>query len=342
MVYSASSVQAAIDYGDAAYYFKRQLAWSAIGITAMIVAMNIPYYRLHSLSSLIAGGVLVSLLLVIIPGVGIDVKGSQRWLGVGPLTFQPSEAAKLGFIIAASHWFSKLNARQMRNFKKAIIPYVGGLGAIAGLIMRQPDLGTTAAIGATALVLLFLAGADFRHIVLLGMGALPVLYVLIFSEEYRRSRFLVFLDPFKDPLGDGYQIIQSLFAIGSGGIFGVGLTEGKQKFFYLPERHTDFIFAVIGEELGFLGCFLVITLFLLFTWRGLRVALTAPDRFGALLAAGVTAMIAIQALINIGVVTSTLPITGITLPFISFGGSSLVFSLAGIGILMNVSRYCNY
>ena len=342
MVYSASSVQAAVDLGDAAYYFKRQLVWSLIGVIGMFIAMNFPYYLLRNLARPIMAGVIFALILVIIPGVGISVNGSQRWLGFGFMNFQPSEAAKLGVVIFLAYWFSFGGLKRVRDFQKTVLPFLMMLGLVAALIMKQPDLGTTVAIGATAIIMLFLAGVDFRHLLLIGAASAPVLYVLIFMEEYRRQRFLAFLDPFADPLGTGYHIIQSLYALGSGGLFGVGLGQGKQKFFYLPERHTDFIFAVIGEELGLLGGALVILLFLLLVWRGFRVVITAPDQFAALLSAGIITMIAVQAVINIGVVTSSLPITGITLPFVSFGGSSLVFSLTGVGILMNISRYCNY
>jgi len=284
-------------------------------------------------------GAVLLLVLVVIPGIGIVSHGSRRWLGFGPWQFQPSEAAKLALVVFLSWYFSE-DRRRARDFLRGIIPFLGLLGLVCGLVMLQPDLGTAVALAGTGFALLFLAGCPLSRLLALGVAAVPVLAALIFSSDYRRQRFLSFLDPWKDPLGSGYHIIQGLYALGSGGLFGVGFTQSRQKFFYLPERHTDFIFAILGEELGFVGALFLLLLFALFAWRGYRVALTAPDAFGALLAAGVTTMIVLQVIVNVGVVTSTLPITGITLPFVSFGGSSLVFSLAGVGLLLNVSRSC--
>jgi len=234
------------------------------------------------------------------------------------------------------------NTERLSSLTRGIFPYVLFIGVICLLVMMQPDLGTTFIILVTALTMLAMAGARMTHMGLLGMAGAVLVAVAIFFESYRLKRFLAFLDPWKDPSGSGFQTIQSLYALGSGGLFGMGLGRSRQKFFYLPEQHTDFIFAILGEELGFLGTSLVLMLFLLLAWRGYRIALNAPDNFGALLAAGITTMIVFQAAVNIGVVSGVLPVTGIPLPFISYGGSSLLFILIGVGLLLNISRYAGY
>jgi cell division protein FtsW len=246
---------------------------------------------------------------------------------------------KLALVVYFSYALAKSRDR-LTQFFDGLGPHLVLLGFVFGLIMLQPDFGTALTIAATAVVLIFTAGARVLHLVMVGLAALPVMYWLVADEPYRMRRILAFLDPQADPLGYGYHIIQSLYALGSGGLFGVGLGQSLQKFFYVPAQHTDFIFAILGEELGFLGVFTLLVLFLLFAWRGYRIALTAPDTFGSLLAVGITTMITAQALINIGVVTATLPITGITLPFVSYGGSSLLFTLIGVGMLMNISKHC--
>lgn len=339
MVFSASYYEAGEDYGDPYYFLKRQLVWALIGLAIMLFFANLDYWKLGRLVRPMMILTVVLMVLVIIPGIGEVSHGSRRWLGLGPLNFQPSEAAKLALVIFLAQYFSGDKGLQ-RRFVRGVLPVLGLLALLGGLVMLQPDLGTAIVIAGTGFVMFFVSGVPLSHLAGLVAAGLPAVVLLIFSEDYRRRRFLAFLDPWKDPLGSGYHIIQGLYALGSGGLFGVGYTQSRQKYFYLPERHTDFIFAIIGEEMGFLGAMVVVLLFAVFAWRGYRVALTAPDSFSSYLAAGITSMILLQALINIGVTTSTLPITGITLPFLSFGGSSLVFSLAGIGILLNVSRFC--
>ncbi|MBE3590301.1 MAG: putative lipid II flippase FtsW [Firmicutes bacterium] len=337
MVFSASSVVAGDSLGDPAYFLKRQLAWSAIGLVGLAVGAHVPYWfwRRHARTIFL---VTVGLLVLVLTPVGITSHGSSRWLGFGNLNFQPSEMAKLSCVMFYAYWLTKQGPR-LKRFFSGTVPFMLTLGLVAALILLEPDLGTAAALSATAFVMLFFAGVPVGHLVALALLSAPAAVYAIFAETYRRERFFAFLNPFADPLGNGYHIIQGLYALGSGGLFGVGLGGSVLKRYYLPERHTDFIFAIVGEELGFFGGFLIIALFAVIAWRGYRIAVMAPDTFAALLAAGITTMIALQALINMGVVMSVLPITGITLPFVSFGGSSLVFSLAGVGVLLNVSRY---
>ncbi|MBX5475503.1 MAG: putative lipid II flippase FtsW [Clostridia bacterium] len=337
MVFSASSVVAGDSLGDPAFFLKRQLAWSAIGLIALTAGANIPYWfwRRHARNLFL---LTVGLLILVLTPVGITSHGSSRWLGFGTLSFQPSEMAKLSCVMFYAYWLTKQGPKLKSLFSGAV-PFMVTLGAVAGLILLEPDLGTAAALSATAFLMFFFAGVPIRHLVGVAALAAPAAVYAIFGEPYRRERFFAFLNPFADPLGNGYHIIQGLYALGSGGLFGVGLGGSVLKRYYLPERHTDFIFAIVGEELGFLGGFLIIALFTVIAWRGYRIAVMAPDSFAALLAAGITTMILLQALINMGVVMSVLPITGITLPFVSFGGSSLVFSLAGMGVLLNISRY---
>lgn len=338
MVFSASAVKSMVLYGDRFYYLKRQLAWAAISIAAMLFAMNFDYRHLKRLAPLILLGGLGLLVVVLIPGIGRVAHGARRWIGVGSLGVQPSEVMKLAFVIFLAASMSA-KGKKMRAFTTGVIPYVALCGVVFALILKQPDLGTAVAIASTAGIMLFAAGVRISHLLLLAISAVPVLYWAVTSEEYRLRRFLAFLDPWSDLQDTGYHIVQSLYALGSGGPFGVGLGWSRQKFFYLPEQHTDFIFAILGEEFGFLGTSTLILLFFFFAWRGYRVALNAPDAFGSLLACGITTMIALQAVINIAVVTATIPITGIPLPFLSSGGSSLLFTMTGVGILLNISRY---
>jgi len=336
MVYSASSVKAAVQMGDSFYYLKRQLTWAVLGFASMLFVMQVDYWHWRKLAKPLLIATMVSLVLVLL--LADPVSGSRRWLGVGALSFQPSEAIKLAMVLYLAHYLASKRHR-IHDFKEGMLPIVVLLGAVFGLIMLQPDLGTAVALAGTSVVLLFVAGAKKRHLAALGAVGTPLLAYLIMAEEYRRRRFFAFIWPEEDPLGAGYQIIQSLYALGSGQIFGLGLGESRQKLFYLPEQHTDFIFAVIGEEFGFIGTLTVVLLYAIFAWRGYRIAITAPDLYSSLLATGVTTMIVLQAFVNMGVVTSLLPITGIPLPFISYGGNALLFSLTGVGILLNISRF---
>ncbi|MFZ7104951.1 MAG: stage V sporulation protein E [Peptococcaceae bacterium] len=338
MVLSASSYHAMLFYDDPYYFLKRQLRWGGLGIIAMLFFMKVDYFKYKRL---IASGFVVTLIflvLVLIPGVGINVKGSSRWLGVGSLVFTPSEIVKLAIVFFLARAMS-MEPEKIKSFK-GFLSYLAVLGMVAALLLLQPDLGTTIAVAGTAFCMFIAAGARLSHLVGLALTGVMGVAALIIQEPYRLKRIIGYLKPFETASNEGYQTVQSLYALGSGWLFGIGLGNSRQKFLYLPERHTDFIFAIIGEELGFIGVFLIILLFFLFIWRGYRIALYAPDRFASLLAVGLTSIIAVQSVINMGVVTGSLPVTGITLPFVSYGGSSLTFSLIGVGILLNISRYC--
>jgi cell division protein FtsW len=338
MVLSASFTTAsAAPYHDPYYFLKRQALWCALGLVAFAVCQRVDYHRWRDLAPLVLGGTLFLLLAVLVPGVGRHVQGSRRWLGFGPAVFQPSELAKLTMVVYVSAFLAQRGA-SVRRFARGALPVLALVGLAALLILLEPDLGTAAALVATSLVLLYVAGVPLAQFGGIFGAALPLLAGAIFSSPYRRQRFVAFLNPRANPLGSGYHILQSLYALGSGGLFGVGLGLSRQKYFYLPEQYTDFIFAIVGEELGLVGGLLVLALFGVLIWRGYRIAASAPDMFGTLLAAGITTMLAVQAIVNIGVVTAVLPITGIPLPMISYGGSSLVFTLAGLGMLASVSR----
>ncbi len=337
MVYSASQVTAHERLDDTFYFLKKQLLWAFIGIAAMISVMNIDYWRYKKMAVPMLIVAFVLLVAVLLPGIGKSVKGAQRWLEFG-VRFQPSEIIKLALVVFMA-WGLAQSRERLRFFGRGLLPYLAVLGMACGLILMQPDLGTAIAAAGTVYLMFFAAGAAGKHLTYLALAGVSAVGLAIAFEPYRLRRFLAFLDPWADPLGSGFHIIQGLYALGSGGLFGAGLGKSHQKYFYLPEQHTDFIFAVLGEELGFIGGALVLLLFIIFIWRGFKIALCAQDSFACLLAVGITSMIGLQAIINIGVVTSSLPITGIPLPLLSFGGSSLVFTLIGIGILLNISRY---
>ncbi|MDR3564945.1 MAG: stage V sporulation protein E [Negativicutes bacterium] len=338
MVYSSSAVSAYVNFDDSYYFLKRQIIWVALGLLAMFFTMSIDYHVWRRLAKPIMLVTLILLVLVLVPGLGKVVNGARRWLGFGSLYLQPSEIAKLSMVLFSAESLTK-NQDKMTSFLKGLLPQLLMLLLVFGLILKEPDLGTALAISGTVFVLLFTAGAKISHLASMGFAGVAGIITAIIVEPYRLRRLLAFSDPWSDPLDTGYHIIQSLYAIGSGGLFGVGLGRSREKFLYLPEPHTDFIFAILGEELGFIGTVTVIILFFLFAWRGLRIAISAPDIYGSVLAAGLTTMIVVQALMNIAVVTASMPVTGIPLPFISFGGSALIFTLAGVGILLNISRY---
>lgn len=337
MVFSSSAVTATVEFGDAYHFFKKQLLWSLIGIAALIIVMKMNLDKIKKLS---VPAIVVALLLLVavITPLGTGAKGSSRWLMIGSQPFTPSEMAKLCVVLfLAKVMDAKLD--DIKTFKNGVLPITAMIGAICALILAQPDLGTSFVLAGTGFFMLMAAGANWIHLGLLSAVGAAGVAVAIIAAPYRLQRFLAFLNPWQDPQGSGFQTIQSLYALGSGGLFGMGLGRSRQKYFYLPEKHTDFIFAILGEELGFLGVTLVIALFLLFAWRGYKIALNAPDAFTHFLAAGITTSIVFQAVINIGVVAGCLPVTGITLPFISYGGSSLLFTLIGVGLLLNISRY---
>jgi cell division protein FtsW len=339
MVYSASAVWAMERADDQYVFLFKQLTWAVIGLSLLPVIMRIDYRTYREPIVIWTALAIVGLLLVAVL-FGRPVKGATRWLNIWGLGIQPSELAKIAVVI----FVAALLERRMDRVNEpshALLPIALVVGGAVGLILLQPDLGTALAILAIAGVMIFAAGISYQYLLGLGLAALPALYFLIMRSEYRRRRIFAFLDPWADPLNDGFQIIQSFIAVGTGGIFGRGLMDGVQKLFYLPEPHNDFIYSVIGEELGLVGATIVLICFCIITWRGLRASSRAPDRFGAFLALGLTMMVSFQAFFNISVVLGLLPTKGIPLPFVSYGGSSLLVNMIGVGVLLNVSQHAS-
>ena len=336
MVFSASAVLASERYGSSYYFLIRQLIWAAVGLVVMVGAMHLDYHRLAN-PHLIFPALGLQFLMLVVVLFADRSHNAHRWLHLGPLGFQPSEFAKLVLVIFLAYFLS-VRKGEVNDWKHTLLPIGLVSGASVALIVKEPDLGTSVALALMVAALLFASGMRLAYFAYAALAAAPILYLLIFHVGYRQRRVMAFLDPYSDPLGKGFQIIQSFIAVGTGGIDGVGLMEGKQKLFYLPEPHTDFIFAVVGEELGFIGGLFVLGLFAVILWRGLRAASRCTDEFGRLLAIGLTVMIVGQALVNVSVVLGLMPTKGIPLPLISYGGSSLFMSLAAIGILLNISQ----
>lgn len=341
MVYSASAIWAAYKFDDSLFFVKRQMLFAGVGVFAMFFIMNINYWTWRTWAKVLMIVCFILLIAVLIPGIGMERNGSRSWIGVGAFSIQPSEFMKLAMIAFLAKFLSE-QQKYITTIKKGLAPSLGLVFLAFGMIMLQPDLGTGTVMVGTCVVMIFVAGARIIHFVWLGLMGVAGFVVLVLSAPYRIKRITSFLDPWEDPLGSGFQIIQSLLAIGPGGLFGLGLGQSRQKFFYLPEPQTDFIFAIISEELGFIGGSFVILLFALLLWRGIRIALGAPDLYGSFVAVGIISMVAIQVMINIGVVSGLIPVTGITLPFLSYGGSSLTLMLMAIGVLLNISRYSRY
>jgi cell division protein FtsW len=338
MVYSASSAVAFDRLDDSAYFLKRQAVWVALGLAAMWLARSVHYQRLRAYSVPLLLIAAVCMAAVLVPGVGRVAGGARRWIALGSFSFQPVEIAKLALVIYLAHFITRRGAG-IWQLRRGLVPPLALAGACVALALRQPDMGSAVIVAAVAMIMLFLGGARLVHLGAVAVAAVPAIIAAVAVADYRMARVAAFLDPWRDPQGSGFHIIQSLLAFGSGGIFGVGLGASRQKFFYLPERHTDFIFAILGEELGLLGTLGLLLMFGLLAYRGWRIAFAAPDRFGALLAAGLTAAIVSQALVNMGVATGVLPVTGVPLPLVSFGGSSLVVTMIQIGVLLNISQY---
>jgi cell division protein FtsW len=336
MVYSASAVISLYKFQDSFFFVKRQLLFAGVGLVGMFFVMNVDYWVWRRWAKM--GIIVCFVLLVLVLLVGVVRNGSKSWLGFGAFSIQPSEFMKLAMILFLAS-FLAAHQKKIVHFFKGLLPPLLLVFAAFGLIMLQPDLGTGTVLVGTCIVMIYLSGARLLHLSGLAMIGVVGFVALILAAPYRIARITAFLDPWQDPLGAGYQVIQSLYAIGPGGLLGLGLGMSRQKFYYLPEPQTDFIFAILAEELGFIGGFAVLLLFALLLWRGMRVAVSAPDLYGSLLAAGIVGMIAIQVVINIGVVTGMFPVTGITLPLLSYGGSSLTLILIGIGLLLNISRY---
>ena len=333
MVYSATFALGYQLHQQPTYFFMRQLLWFGIGLLGLIIAARVEYHTWRKFSVVILGGTILLLVLVLV--LGDSRFGGQRWLLNGSV--QPSELAKLAIIIYIADWLSS-KGEQIRNVGSGLIPFAILIGVITGLILLQRDLGTATLIAVTSLTMFFIAGGSLWQLMVSGILGAGALITVILQSPFRLARWSIFLDPFSDPTGQGYQIRQILIALGVGGVTGLGLGDSRQKFGYIPASHTDGIFAILGEELGLIGTIALILLFALFAWRGFRIAMASPDAYGTVLASGITCSIIFQAIINMGVVTATLPFTGIPLPFISFGGSSLVFSMAGVGLLLAVSR----
>ncbi|HEU5409830.1 MAG TPA: putative lipid II flippase FtsW [Candidatus Acidoferrales bacterium] len=341
MVFSASAITAKQLYGNGYVFLERQLVWLVVGLFAMIRLMNFDYRKFRE-PRIIYPSIAIILLLLIGVLFLDRTHATHRWIHAGPISLQPSEFAKLVVILYLA-WFLELRTRPgsagVNDLKQTLLPALGPIVFMLALILREPDMGTSCMIFLVALAMLYEAGLSMKYIGALGAAAIPAIYLLIIHAHYRYERVLAFFSPDADPQGRGFQLLQSLIAVGSGGLTGVGLMESKQKLFYLPEAHTDFIFAVLSEELGFIGALVVVALFGVYAWRGFRVAFRAPDVFGRLLALGITTLVAGQALVNLSVVLGLMPTKGIPLPFISYGGSSLLVVLLATGVLLNISQH---
>jgi cell division protein FtsW len=337
MVYSASALVALERFQQPYLFVTKQVMWAAVGVAVLSIVMRIDYrtYRNDRLIWILLGVVGFMLVAVLFSR---PINGTRRWFGVGGFGIQPSELAKLAAIMFTALILERRRHR-INELGYSLVPIGVIVGVLTGLILLEPDFGTAVSLLAVIAVMVFAAGISYRYLLGAGLLMLPALYVIMMQADYRRRRLLTFMDPWADPLGDGFQIIQSLIAVGTGGVFGKGLMSGVQKLFYLPEPFTDFIFAVISEETGLLGASMVVLCFCVIAWRGLRTALRAPDSFGAFLALGITMMLVLQAFVNISVVLGVMPTKGIPLPLVSNGGSSMLINLLGMGVLLNISQH---
>lgn len=340
MVFSASYYQSINESGTPYSYLIKDIMWAVLGAGLMIFTAIFDYkkYKKLALPALIISFIL--LVLLMIPGVGHSSNGATRWLGVGTFTIMPGEIAKIALIIFVA-WYLSERPQRIKSFTRGIIPLFGICGVYGGLILLQPNMSTAITVVAIVILMMFVAGMSWLYCGgLVGVGALGIVAILITNpDSHWAKRITSFTDPFADPLGDGFQVVQSLMALGSGGLFGVGLGKSIQKNLYLPEPQNDFILAIIGEELGFIGIILLLIAYAVLIWRGIHIAVNAPDQFGTLLASGITIMVAIQVVLNIAVVTSSMPPTGITLPLVSYGGNALMLFMGSMGILLNISRH---
>ena len=337
MVFSASAVVAGNRFQDSIYFLKRHLAWLAFGFLLLQIASRMDYMAWRRLALPALGLTAVLLVVVLIPSVGVMAKGARRWIRLGPISVQPAEMVKLAVVLYLALYLAKREGR-LAEFTTGFLPPLLVVGLLAGLVLLQPDLGTAMVIGVVTCVMLFLGGTRLTHLFSLVAAALAGAALLIWRSPYRLQRLMTFFDPEKDPTGAGFQVNQSFLAFGSGGAFGVGLGEGQQKLFFLPEAHTDFVLALVGEELGLVGTASIMALFGILVLKGFQIAGRAREPFGRYLALGITLLIGVQALTNAGVATGLLPTKGLTLPLVSYGGSSLLVSLTAIGILLSISR----
>ncbi|MFA5777414.1 MAG: putative lipid II flippase FtsW [Parcubacteria group bacterium] len=339
MITSAGVVYSQSRFGDQYYFFKRQLIFGILpGLIACYLCQKIDYHYWKKISVPLFFISLVALVLVFVPGFGARLYGASRWLQLGPISFQPSEMAKLSIIIYLAAWLESRGNHRIRDFFEGFLPFVGIMAIIGFLIIKQPDMGTLGVIVMTMLIMFFSSGSKLSHLFWMAIAGISSFFILVKIEPYRLNRLMIFLNPDLDPRGIGYHISQALLAVGSGGILGLGLGHSRQKFYYLPEPVGDSIFAVIGEELGIIGASVLVALFLVFALRGLKIAKSSSDDFGKLLGIGISSWVIIQAFINISAITAIIPLTGVPLPFISYGGTSIVFLLAGVGILLNISK----
>jgi cell division protein FtsW len=339
MIASAGIAYSQIRFNDAYFFFKRQLLFGILpGLIILYLTQKISYTFWKKISFLLFILSIALLVLVFIPGIGSKLYGASRWIQLGGFSFQPSEMLKLSLILYLAAWLESRGER-IKDFFEGLTPFLIVMGIVSFLLIKQPNMGTLGVIIFVSLIMFFISGSSLRHMFLMFVAGIAAFFILIKTEAYRMNRFLVFLHPELDPRGIGYQINQALLAIGSGGILGVGLGKSLQKFNYLPEPVGDSIFAIIGEELGLLGCSLILLLFAIVAFRGLKIIKLAPDRFSRLVATGIVSWIVIQAFVNIAAISGLVPLTGVPLPFISYGGTSLVFLLAGTGILLNISKH---
>lgn len=339
MIYSASSYSAGIKYGDSFYFVKKQMIGFLIGLIGMIVFSKIDYHKYMKFRFVIIIVSIVMLALVFVPFIGVTSNGARRWIGIGSFTIQSSEVAKFGFVIFASCYMAK-NHNKMKTFK-GILPVLISGGCICLLILLEPNLSVTLCVGMVMIAMLFVGGIRLKHFLLIAIPALCLVPVLIVMEPYRLQRLTAFLDPWANPKDEGFQLIQSLYSLGSGGLTGVGLFNSRQKYLFLPFSESDFIFSIVGEELGFLGCFALMTIYILLIREGIKVAMHASDRLGAYLSFGITAVLSAQMLINVAVVTGSIPPTGIPLPFVSAGGTSLIMFMCAFGVMLNINSKSN-
>ena len=337
MIYSASNIWSEYKFNDPFKFVKHQLLFFILGLFLMIIISKIDYKKIYNSSNKLLLAVIILLILVLIPGIGTVRNGSRSWFGIGSLGIQPSEAAKLILIIYASKYLS-LNQKNIKNLKECVLPILGVTMFIFMLIMLQPDFGTGVIIVMSIIGLLFVAGANLKFFIKLAFIGVAGIIGLIIMAPYRLKRIISFINPWSDPLGSGFQIIQSLYAIGPSGLFGYGFLNSRQKHFYLPEPQTDFIFSIIAEEFGFMGIIIVSTLFLIIIYKGFKIAIESQDLFRKYLAFGITFELSFQAILNLMVVVGLIPVTGVTLPFFSYGGSSLLITMCSMGILLNISR----
>lgn len=341
MIYSASCVNALQSFGDSLYYLKRHLLFLGLGLLVAFFVLRCDYRHIQPHARLFIGISMVLLALVLVPHLGRESFGARRWFKIGFFHFQPSEMAKLAMIIYTADFLARKQS-MIQSFKHGFLPPLLVMGFVCALTVKQPDLGTTIEMAVVALTMLFLGGARLRHLALIFISAVPLMAYLIIKEPYRMARIIAFLDPWQDSQGIGFQLTQSQIALGSGGIFGIGLGHSQQKLFYLPAAHTDFILSIIGEELGLAGTLTVVALFALFVWQGTRLVRRTPHAFGYFLGMGIVMMLGLQAVVNVGVSIGAFPTKGLPLPFISYGGSALIFHLVAIALLLNISKMQDY